>query len=157
MGNEIGKFTKVYNDNIEDQSTEVVENDLVCQTLKILVELEDYLPDSPSEFYTTMRNHAEKYLNLSKFDNKRFPSSPKALTDHLKRFEVDLRKHGILIIRDKVHSGRTIEVRKDRVKIWEKTDNAQQQREGQMSDQQKLFLRHAKILKLSMILSSVTQ
>ncbi len=98
VGYGMDRFVKAYQDNLNHQNTEVIEENLVSHVLMTFMEQKNEWEGRPSELLKELTTEAGNQ-NINTAQEKEWPKAANVLTKTLKQLETNLVAAGIRIIR----------------------------------------------------------
>jgi DNA polymerase I len=102
MGNNPGKFIEAYFRNIELQTRDVVEKDVVGKTIEILIDskMPPLWNGTITELLDLLTKIAQDNLKIKISNGKLWPQAPNSLSRRINLIKADLRSIGILVEKD---------------------------------------------------------
>lgn len=102
MGDEPGRFIEAYFSNIDLQTREVVENDVVGKAIEILIDsrVPPLWNGTITELLDLLTKIAQDNLKIKTSNGKLWPQAPNRLSRRINLIKADLRSIGILVEKD---------------------------------------------------------
>ena len=102
MGNKPGKFIEAYFRNIELQTRDVVENDVVGKAIEIFIDsrMTPLWNGTITELLDSLTKVAQDNLKIKTSNGKLWPQAPNSLSRRINLIKADLRSIGILLEKD---------------------------------------------------------
>lgn len=114
MGFEDGLLEEILKEGRALAADAVLESSPVAEILLDYIDAHEGVEGSATELWTILRNHVSDQLY---FDQRRWPPSPRALSNELRRLEPDLRQHGVEVAFSRCGKVRKISITRREVTV----------------------------------------